>query len=78
MFAKIFCLAFDKIMVQHHYVLKTVAGSLFPEEFFTFLRVFMVRFASVPVLTPDEKVVRYYIACMECFESWCIASCLLM
>ncbi|XP_046850772.1 phosphoinositide 3-kinase regulatory subunit 4-like isoform X2 [Xenia sp. Carnegie-2017] len=38
--------------------LERYRGSLFPEEFFTFLRAFMVRFASVPVLTPDEKVVR--------------------
>ena len=33
-------------------------GSLFPEEFYTFLRVFMVRFASLPALTPDEKIAR--------------------
>lgn len=34
-------------------------GRLFPEEFYSFLRVFMVRFASLPVLTPDEKIARY-------------------
>ncbi len=36
-----------------------LAGHVFPEEFYTFLKGFFAKFAGAPVMTPDEKILRY-------------------
>ena len=36
-----------------------LSGVIFPEQFYTFLKNYMSKFAMLPVLTADEKISRY-------------------
>lgn len=35
-----------------------ILGSIFPEEFYSFLRSYFSSFATTPVLTADEKIAK--------------------
>lgn len=37
------------------------SGVIFPEQFYTFLKNYMSKFAMLPVLTADEKISRYLV-----------------
>jgi len=43
-----------------------LSGVIFPEQFYTFLKNYMSKFAMLPVLTADEKISRY--KCFFCIK----------
>lgn len=41
------------------------SGVIFPEQFYTFLKNYMSKFAMLPVLTADEKISRCVLSCCQ-------------